>query len=226
MELPTKPQPAERTEPKVLLMYGETKIGKTTILSKLSNCLIIDTEEGTAHIECMNKKIYSIDELRELVQSLHKSDNKYDFIALDTINNIISWLDAEICEKRGANIIGDIPHGVGYDYTTTKIMEVIRELKRLSKYLIIVTHNKKIVVGDKKIEINTEEVELRGKLKSLICADADTIGYIDRNNKSELTISFISNNKTKAGSRCDHLKNKSFMFEWNKIYPNFLKNNQ
>lgn len=224
MELPTKPLPAERTEPKVLLMYGATKCGKTTVITKLPNCLIIDTEEGTAMHKCINVKINTLDELRDVVQSLHESDHKYDFIALDTISNIVSWFDTEACEMKGVKVIGDIPYGAGYDYVRTKTMDVIRELKKLCQFVLIIAHRKKIIIGDKKIEVNAQEIELTGKLKSIISADADAIGYVYRDKESKLMISFISNDSVEAGSRCDHLKNKSFIFEWNKIYPNFLNN--
>ena len=32
--------------PKVMLLYGAPKVGKTTALSQLKDCLIIDTEQG------------------------------------------------------------------------------------------------------------------------------------------------------------------------------------
>lgn len=221
IQLPTKPQSAMRTEPKVFIMYGQTKVGKTTMLAKLPNCLIIDTEEGTALVESMNTKINSLEGLRDVFKALVNSKHTYDFIALDTINNIVNWLEREICTERGVQLIGDIPYGAGYDYVRTKTMDMIREFKRLTKFLIIVSHRKKIIIGEKKIEVDSQEIELTGKLKSIICADADAIGYIYRD-KAELMISFISNNNVEAGSRCNHLKNKSFIFEWNKIYPNFL----
>ena len=37
--------------PKVLLLYGAPKVGKTTALSQLNDCLIIDTEGGANMIE-------------------------------------------------------------------------------------------------------------------------------------------------------------------------------
>jgi len=37
--------------PKVMLLYGAPKVGKTTALSQLDDCLIIDTEQGAGMIE-------------------------------------------------------------------------------------------------------------------------------------------------------------------------------
>ena len=33
--------------PKIMLLYGAPKVGKTTMLSKLDDCLIVDTESGS-----------------------------------------------------------------------------------------------------------------------------------------------------------------------------------
>ena len=37
--------------PSVLLLYGAPKVGKTTMLSQLDDCLIIDTEKGSRKLE-------------------------------------------------------------------------------------------------------------------------------------------------------------------------------
>ena len=43
--------------PKVLLLYGAPKVGKTTMLSKLDDCLIIDTEKGTNMLEAYVQEV-------------------------------------------------------------------------------------------------------------------------------------------------------------------------
>ena len=37
--------------PKVMLLYGAPKVGKTTALSQLEDCLIIDTEGGANMVD-------------------------------------------------------------------------------------------------------------------------------------------------------------------------------
>ena len=37
--------------PSVLLLYGAPKVGKTTMLSELNDCLILDTEKGSRMLE-------------------------------------------------------------------------------------------------------------------------------------------------------------------------------
>ena len=63
-----------------------------------------------------------------------------------------------------------------------------------------------------------ESLYLTGKLKNVIMAVCDAIGYVYRNEKEELMASFKANDAIEAGSRCPHLKGKDIQFQWNNIY--------
>ena len=56
MELPKNKVGAVRKSPKNMVIYGPPKIGKTTMLSKLDGCLIIDLENGSDMIEALKVK--------------------------------------------------------------------------------------------------------------------------------------------------------------------------
>jgi len=45
--LPTKKVKAEIKSPKNMVIFSKPKVGKTTLLAQLDNCLIIDLEEGS-----------------------------------------------------------------------------------------------------------------------------------------------------------------------------------
>ena len=52
--------------PKTMLLYGAPKVGKTTALSQLDDCLIIDTEGGANMIEGYIETVKNREELIEL----------------------------------------------------------------------------------------------------------------------------------------------------------------
>ena len=88
------------TDPGLLLLYGAKKSGKTTALSNLDNCLIIDTEKGSNFISGLIVNASNLDEMREVVE--HGMKTKYKYIAIDTINPVIEWLELPILTKYGA----------------------------------------------------------------------------------------------------------------------------
>lgn len=97
--------PTELTKPVVnmesCILFGLPKCGKTTLLSKLPNCLIIDTENGTNKISALVKKIPDdkgpvgrMKWLEDFADFLIAKGKPYDYVALDTfteINDMAEW---------------------------------------------------------------------------------------------------------------------------------------
>ena len=72
MELPKKVVKASRKSPKNMIIYGPPKIGKTTVLSQLKDCLIIDLEDGSDMVDALKVKVNSLKELGEVGKANHQ----------------------------------------------------------------------------------------------------------------------------------------------------------
>lgn len=59
--LPTEPVAPTRFNPKLIMVYGMTKVGKTTELSTLEGCLNLDTEKGAESITSLRVPVPYID---------------------------------------------------------------------------------------------------------------------------------------------------------------------
>ena len=78
MKLKKEKRKAISTNPQLLLLYGAPKVGKTTMLSSLDDCLIVDTERGANMLEGYIQSVANRDELLELLIQLKESkDVKY-----------------------------------------------------------------------------------------------------------------------------------------------------
>ncbi len=95
MELPTSIVPAARKSPKNIVIYGPPKIGKTTILSKLDGCLIIDLEDGSDMVSALKVKANSLNELSEIGKAIMKAGKPYKYVAIDTITQLEVWAESE-----------------------------------------------------------------------------------------------------------------------------------
>lgn len=83
------------------ILFGLPKCGKTTLLSKLPNCLIIDTENGTNKISALVKKVPEdrgpvgkMKWLDEFADFLIAKGKPYDYVAIDTfseVNDMAEW---------------------------------------------------------------------------------------------------------------------------------------
>lgn len=84
-----------------MIVYGLPKCGKTTALAKLKNCLIIDTEKGSAFVE--GAFIMQVPEdkgevgkfkwLKELANKIKEEGKPYDYVVIDTLSELDTWAE-------------------------------------------------------------------------------------------------------------------------------------
>lgn len=237
MELPTKPIPAKRKDPKLLVLFGQSKVGKTTQLTKLEDCLIVDTEKGTDLYDALKVNVGNLKQLGELYKALgeYKKENdgkkRYKYIALDTLDHLALWLEAWVCVKNQVPLIGDMAYGSGYSEQRLAFMKWIERFNSVCDHLILIGHIKKQAPEGQNVEVS--QLELSGRLKNQLMAEADAIGLmfradteeeVDKDGKvtkpreSKLMVSFRSGADLEAGSRTPHLIGKVMEFDWKKIY--------
>ena len=205
--------------PKTMLLYGAPKVGKTTALSQLEDCLIIDTENGANMVDGYIETVSNREELISLLQEA-KEGHEYKYAAIDTIDKIADWAEKAICEQENVTAIADLAFGKGFGMVREKVLNTVNILKEIFPHVIIIGHRKwaKAIVDSKAI-VEPESLDLTGKLKNMLMADCDAIGYVYRNEENgKLMVTFQANEALEAGSRSPHLRGKDVELKWNNIY--------
>lgn len=203
--------------PRLSLLMGRPKIGKSTIMSKLSDALILATDtKGYDDIEVKALvKITSIQELNSVIKYFFSEENKiYKFLVIDEIRSLTSMYDQLIKKKEGVKYSVDIGYGRGAAYLKDDIYTLIQALKiRLTecknKYVILVGH-----ADDKNNEIR---LDISGKNENMILGMVDSIGYIDRDIDNNSTINFKIRRGVEFGSRNKFLSGYEGILEWNNL---------
>lgn len=97
--IPTKPHEPEINMNSCIL-FGKEKCGKTEALSKLENCLIIDTEQGTRKAKAIALQVPEdrgpvgkMHWLRKVAEKLIAEGRQYDYVALDTLTEVNEWAE-------------------------------------------------------------------------------------------------------------------------------------
>lgn len=228
IEIPQKGTVTKATvhDPRLLVLFGATKVGKTYQAIQLQKwlrenhpyktSLILDTEGGTDMYEGRKLAINSLKDLKEYIVQGKK--DKETFLILDTLDVVVEWIEKLVCETNDVESIGDLAFGKGYGLVREKTMSVIKHLKECCDHLILIGHRKKTIIGNETVEVNVSSLDLPGKLKNVVCADADAIGYMYRL-EEELKVSFKASEDLEAGSRIPHLVD-TLDFDWSKIYQN------
>lgn len=232
MMLPEKKREVKSRNPKRTVLYGLPKVGKTGALVELDDCLIIDLEEGTYAHEALAVNANNMDELKAIGGALvaHKNEhgaNKYRRIAIDTADKLEEWCEVEAVKTyrnspigksfQGNNIL-DLPNGAGYGHHREEVKKWLNAFQAVCDELIIVTHVKdKLLASKGGNEVSTKDINLVGKLATIVCSSADAIGYMYRES-DKLMISFAGGDNVNAGARPEHLRGQVFEMDWKKIY--------
>lgn len=230
ISLPTGKVKASRKSPKNFVLYGQPKIGKTTSLSQLDNCLILDLENGTDMIDALKIKVKNLRELSQVGKQILDANKPYKYIAVDTVTQLEVWCEYEAKklyqntpmgknfdkDNQGLSVLS-LPNGGGYLYLRQAYKKWIDRLNTLADHVILVGHLKEAKIDKKGKEVAVKDLDLTGKIKNITCANADAIGYVFREDDQTM-ISFDSMGDIQAGSRCDHLKGQTFPLEWDKIF--------
>jgi len=234
--LPTSKVKAERVNPKRIVIYSKPKTGKTTAYAGLDDNLIIDLENGADYVEALKVKVSSLQELLDTGKAIKAAGNPYKYITIDTVTaleDMIMPLAIKLYRQTpmGKNYDGDnvttLPNGAGYLYIRQAFFQVLDFIDTLAPTIILSGHIKDKVVDDKGEMVMSANIDLTGKIKSLICANADAIGYMYRKGNQTI-LSFKTNEEVTCGARPEHLRNEEIVISemidgvlktsWDKVF--------
>ena len=217
--LPTSKVKAERVNPKRLIIYSKPKTGKTTAYAGLEDNLIIDLENGSDYVEALKVKVSSLQELLDTGKAIKAAGNPYKFVTIDTVTALEDMImplaiKLYIATAMGKNFDGDtvvtLPNGAGYLYIRQAFFQVLDFIDTLAPTIILSGHIKDKVVDDKGEMVMSANIDLTGKIKSLICANADAIGYMYRKGNQTI-LSFKTSEEVTCGARPEHLRNQEIV---------------
>jgi hypothetical protein len=235
--LPTTKVKAERVNPKRLVIYSKPKTGKTTAFAGLDNNLIFDLENGADYVEAIKLKIDSLQQLLDAGKAIKAGGFPYKYVTIDTVTaleDMVMPLAIKLYKSTsmGKNYDGDnvlsLPNGAGYLYLRQAFFQVLDFIDTLAPHIILSGHIKDKQVDDKGEMVMAANIDLTGKIKSLICANADAIGYMYRKGNKTI-LSFKTNEEVTCGARPEHLRNEEIVvtemnekgeleFNWNKVF--------
>lgn len=201
IELPKKPKP--EPEPTLaganMIIIGAPKVGKSTLLTQWPNCLTLDTEHGHRFygghlvLDLLDKSDDSLASPLEVLGDVYRTlsqDCPYDAVAIDTLGDVASWMEAEVCKQYGVKTLGDnVPGGTNLWVEHRKRVEALFEkFCLLPCTTIFVAHSKQLIAQD--LTDSTKVLDLYGALSKSLPGKADIIGVAQKNKAGEYRISF------------------------------------
>lgn len=239
--------PKEKNKPKVnnprfLILFGRPKSGKTTLLSMLDQCLIIDLEGGSEFLESLSIQARTIEDLgnisRAISEEIAKTGKKpYKYIAIDNATRLeemclgyakVLYKQTPMGKSYNGDDIRTLPNGSGYMYLRIAVRKVIDMFRNLCDNFILIGHTKEKMINKEGEELSEMALDLVGKLGDIICGEADAVGYVYRK-KNETIISFEGGDNSVREARAPHIRGKKIVIaesdenneitvHWDRIY--------
>ena len=234
MELPTEIIKSTEINPKTLILFSKPKSGKTTIVSALKDCLLIDFEKGSDYVDAMKIKINNFNDLKELKNALQskyvENGNHpiYTYGAFDTITALEEIaLELALQQYRtlpvGKNLGLDtetgkynfvdmrtLPNGAGYLYIRQAFLAILKGFTPFFKYKILLGHTKDKMINRMGKELSENTLDLTGKLERIVSSQADGLGFVYRI-KNQTIINFNGGEDSIVEARPSHLRGKEIV---------------
>ena len=224
MELPITKNKPKINNPRFLIIFGKPKSGKTTIAAALCNNLLIDLEGGSEFLEALSVQARNITDIGEIAQAIRNKNkevghNFYKHITIDNVTRleemsmqyaITLYKQTPMGKAYTGTDIRTLPNGSGYLYLRQAIRKVIDMFKDLCDEFILIGHTKETTINKEGEELSSMELDLVGKLSTIVCGEADAVGYIYRK-KNETHISFEGGDNTIREARAPHLRGKNII---------------
>lgn len=241
IELPTTPTKSKITSPTKLCLVSHQGHGKTTAVSFLPNCLIIDLESGSDQVSAMKlnlkriaaeQNISLLTALKQTIDAIKegnvkKGDYVYDYIVIDPITTfeklaedraLFTLKNSTIGKgmiKNGEtlnNVIADLPSGGGYKWLYQAFEELYSAVQGLARNCIIwIGHSKQGSLLKNGQSMEAKDLAITGKIKIDFLRDVDCCGYLWREG-NQLKISFKQDEKDLTiKSRIPRLADKEFV---------------
>lgn len=226
--LPVEKVKAVAKSPRKLVIFSKPKVGKTSAVSYLDDALILDFERGTDFLDARKIRVGSLAELRKIGEQILKQNKPYKYIIVDTVTkleDLVMPLACSLYRKTSMGLrwgllndgtpdpsanITTLPNGAGYAYIREAFFSVTNYIETLADRIIYLGHLKAKFLEKNGKEVIAAELDLTGKIKSMLSADVDAIGLLYRD-KDKCFLSFKTTDDIICGARPDHLKNTEIL---------------
>lgn len=176
--------PTEKTSGKAtlslirLLLYANAKTGKTTVCSGFPNNLFISTEKQSDNFKIYNVYVHTWTEFCDVVGLLLIKKQMYQYITIDTVDELCRMLDEHVCELLAVDHISDAEWSKGYD-TFKKEFDRLLNMLFMSNYGIILTSHTKTVEKKTKVGTYTQTVvSLKNYVRNVLLPKVNSVGYM------------------------------------------------
>ena len=202
---PPKPSLADLT----VLVYGQTKIGKSTFCANADRALFLATEPGLNALDVYQVPIQSWVELRNACGEIEKGGHPFRTVIIDTIDNAYKFCTDYMLKEHDVEHESDMGYGKGYALINNEFQRVLTKLAFLPYGLFLVSHAKDIEIDSRTGKYHRIVPTLPDKARKIVLGMVDMVLYCDLEDADDKSTSRVIRTKPskyyEAGDRTGRL---------------------
>lgn len=136
----TKTAPSEVLQDYSILLFGEKKIGKTTLASMFVDNLLLCTEPGAKSLDVFKMDVRTWKEFKKIIRLLRK-DKRFRTVTVDTVDLLFKLCDGQVCSDLGIDHVSEADWGRGWSAVRDEFTTVMADLMSLGKGVILISHS-------------------------------------------------------------------------------------
>ncbi len=177
--------PTAKTNPKpdladlTVLVYGQTKIGKTTFCSNSEGALFLATEPGLNALDVYQVALQSWGDLLNACAEITEGKHPFKTVIIDTIDNAYKFCTDYIVKKAKIEHESDLGYGKGYTLVNNEFQRVLTKLAFLPYGLFLISHAKEIEVDTCTGKYTRVVPTLPDKARKIVLGMVDQVLFCD-----------------------------------------------
>lgn len=195
-----------KSQPRNFFIWGATMSGKSYFASFFPHPLVLNTdgnsEQGTApSIQIRNirnqdgsLKQSAIQQLDDVVTALQATDNTFQTLIVDVIDDICVMIEQAICLDNNVQALSDIPYGKGYAMFNTVLQQFVMDLKALPMNVIYIS--RELTITDEQTGSTEFKPSLKTKYYNIVNGNCDLVIHTQKFGKDNYTRT-ITDRRTK-----------------------------
>ena len=203
--------PTEMSKPKSELsdfnwiVYGDPKVGKTTLASGFPGVLFLATEDGQGAHGCYRIPIASWSKFLAACNEIATTEHKFETIAIDTIDNLWDLCSDFMCRKLEIDHESELEWGKAYKMVKGEFFRALTKLSLLPFGLVMVSHATEMEVKTRTKKYTKTVLTFSRPDQSRLTGMADFILYCDFGEDGKRVIHTKPNESYIAGDRTGRL---------------------
>lgn len=206
IQLPKDKPLQPKSQPRNFFIWGATMSGKSYFASFFPHPLVLNTdgnsEQGTApSIQIRNirnqdgsLKQSAIQQLDDVVTALQSTDNTFQTLIVDVIDDICVMIEQAICLDNNVQALSDIPYGKGYAMFNTVLQQFVMDLKALPMNVIYIS--RELAITDEQTGSTEFKPSLKTKYYNIVNGNCDLVIHTQKFGKDNYTRT-ITDRRTK-----------------------------